>query len=903
MNWIKQLFSRRRLYGDLSAEIEQHLAEKVDELVASGMSREEATFAARREFGNVLQIEERSREVWQWPALENFLMDIRYGLRQLRKSPGFTTVVVLMLALGIGVNTAIFSLVDQLLLWSVPAREPNRLVKIEGIYSSTYPFFCAYRDLNQVFSGVLASSGNLETGIRPASAPGVELGHVEYVSGGYFQILGIGSAAGRVITPSDDAASGGSPVAVLSYHYWQRRFAEDPHVIGRKLAVNTFPLEIVGVAEKGFGGLFNGDEPDAFIPLAMYPVTTPFAARSWNTINVNWLSVVARLKPGISIQQAQAGMRVLWSQAVTMVNDAAVKAGVKVPRFQEYGLGLVPAARAPSLIRNRRFLDPLKALAFGTALVLLIACANVANLLLARASQRWKETAVRLAFGATRGRLVRQFLTESVLLAAAGSVVGLGLAWFGVRALAKLTILDPDFRFRLSLFVLLSCVGLTLLTGILFGLVPALRGTRITLAESMKEGGSATQSISRSRISKALVAIQVALSLTLLVAASLFIRTLRNIQNIDIGFERENIATFEIDPTNLGYSGHGLRTFYDQLLDHARGVHGVRSAALSATTPMRNSTHSMMIGDETGPKFSAIMNPISSGYFTTLGIPLLLGRDFRPDDEPAVTPGDTPWGRANRGTRPGGKMGKEMFDASRVCIMDEALARHLFGTANPVGRQLCYPGVECPMEHPIEIVGVVKNVHYGEVTASDWTGTLYEPSWSNGANARYLEVRFAGSAAPVIAGIRRALQDQDPNVPLLRVRMMQEFVNSQLAHERLIAYLSTFFGILALGLASVGSLRRAGLCGDATNAGNLRSHGAGGAPARCSWHDSPRVRRARSLGNGARAGGGLRLESLPREPPIRSRLVRSCVGIAVGYSDVGSGSAGSSYPRPPGDQC
>jgi predicted permease len=805
MNWIKQLFSRKRLYGDLSAEIQEHIAEKVDELVAGGMSREEATFAARREFGNVLLIEERSREVWQWPPIENFFMDGRYGLRQLRRNPGFTAVAVVTLALGIGANTAIFSLVDQLLLWSVPAREPNRLVKIEGLYNDTYPFFCAYRAMNQVFSGVLASSENLATGIRPDGAPGVEVGHVEYVSGGYFQILGIGSAAGRVITPSDDAAPGVSPVAVLSYRYWQQHFAGDARVIGRKLAVNTYPVEIIGVAEKGFGGLFNGDEPDAFIPLTMYPVTTPSAEHFWNPINLS-LSMVARLKPGISIQQARADLQVLWSQAVEVVNNQAAKAGATVPKFQAFHLGLEPAGRASSFVRNQRFLDPLKALAAATVLVLLIACANVANLLLARASQRWKETAVRLALGATRGRLIRQFLTESLLLAAAGSAVGLGLGWFGVRALAQLEILDPDFRFRLSLFVLGSCAGVTLLTSILFGLIPALRATRMTLAESMKEGGSATQAISRSRVSKGLVAVQVALSLTLLVTASLFVRTLRNIQNIDIGFERENIAIFEIDPTNLGYSGHRLRTFYDQLLEHARGVHGVRSAALSATTPMRNSyLHSMSIAEETGVKFSALTNQVSSGYFTTLGIPLLLGRDFRPGDEPAVTPGDTPWGRLQRIPNSGGKMGGDMFDASRVCIMDEALAHHLFGTANPVGRQLCYPEAGCPMEHPIEIVGVVKNVHYGEVTAADPTmGALYEPSWANGSAARYLEVRFAGSAAPVIAGIRRALQAQDPNVPLLRVRMMEEYINSRMARERLIAYLSSFFGILALGLASVG---------------------------------------------------------------------------------------------------
>ena len=339
-------------------------------------------------------------------------------------------------------------------------------------------------------------------------------------------------------------------------------------------------------------------------------------------------------------------------------------------------------------------------------------------------------------------------------------MVGLGFAYFGVWALAKAAILDPDFRFRLSLFVLVSCAGVTLLTSILFGLVPALRATRMTLAESMKEGGSATQTISRSRISKVLVANQVALSLTLLVTASLFIRTLRNLQNVDLGFQRENIAIFDIDPTNLGYRGQRLRTFYDQLLEHARGVPGVRSAALSAVTPMSNYVRSVMFTAEgSQAKLFALTNAVSSGYFTTLGIPLLLGRDFRPEDEPAVTPGESPLNQLGRSSGGGGK---KMVDASRLCIIDESLARHLFGAANPVGRRLCYPGSECSGEQGIEVVGVVKDVHYSEITASDLAGTLYEPSWSNGPEVRWLAVRFAGSAAPVIAGIRRALARPGP---------------------------------------------------------------------------------------------------------------------------------------------
>jgi predicted permease len=366
--------------------------------------------------------------------------------------------------------------------------------------------------------------------------------------------------------------------------------------------------------------------------------------------------------------------------------------------------------------------------------------------------------------------------------------MGIGVAWFGVRALARLNVLDPDFRFHLSPFVLASCAGLTLLTTILFGLVPALRATRMELAESIKEGGMATETLSRSLLSRFLIANQIALSLVLLVGASLFGRTLRNLQNVDLGFQRERIAVFEIDPMSVGYNGQTLRTFYDQFLERTRTLSGVRTAALAGLTPISNRLRSRMVvakGSEV--RLAMIDNPVTSGYFTTLGIPLLAGRDFRREDDPVVTPR--------------GWMGK---DASRVCIMDQSLARQQFGTVDAVGRRLCYPGADCSGDKGVEVIGVVKDVHYGEITRRDPLGTLYEPSWSNGADGRWLVVRFAGSAAPVLEGIRRTLQDQDPTVPLLHVRMMEEYINNRLARERLIAYLSSFFGILALGLASLG---------------------------------------------------------------------------------------------------
>lgn len=717
-----------------------------------------------------------------------FINDIRLGARSLAKSPGFTLVVVATLAFGIGLTTALFSLVDQLLLWSVPAREANRLVKIEGAYSRTYPFFLAYRDLNQAFDGVLVSSDNLDAGFRPTGSRSMEIGRVAYVSGGYFHVLGIGPAAGRLLTPSDDT-TGGPPVVVLSYRYWQRRFGGDPQVIGQEFSVNNHPLVIVGVAEKGFGGLFNGDEPDVFMALELHPVTSPGAAQDWNTTRKPWLTCLARLKKGVSFLQAQASMPILWQQAVESVNDRAVKAVTKAQRLPKDEAQLTLAARSSSFIRNEKFLDPLKALAAVTILVLLLTCANVANLLLVRASQRSKQTAVRLSLGATRGRLIRQFLTESLLLAAAGSVMGLGVAHFGVRALAQLNFLHPDFHFQLSPFVLASCAGLTLLTTILFGLIPALRATRMQLAESTKEHGTATETLSRSLLSRLLIASQIALSLALLTGASLFGRTLSNLQNIDLGFRRDGVAIFEIDPTSAGYRGQGLRTFYEQLLDRTRTIPGVLTAALTTSTPISNRVTSVgVMTDMFATPFSVLYNPVSSGYFATLGIPLLAGRDFRREDEPLVTP---------RGWTKHG-------DESRVCILDQALARQQFGTVDAVGRRFCFPGQDCSGEKGKEVIGVVKDVRYGEITRSDRLGTMYVPSWSSGADVRRLAVRFTGRATPVIQNIRGALQDQDPNVSLLNVRLMEEYINSRLAQERLIAYLSSFFGILALGLASLG---------------------------------------------------------------------------------------------------
>jgi predicted permease len=731
--------------------------------------------------------------------------DLRYTLRGLRNQPGFAAVAMASVALGIGVNTVIFSLVDQLLLWSIPARDAGHLVSVGGGRIRSYPFFREYRDRNQVFSSLFASSNHLTAGLRPEGAPVVEVGHVHYVSGHYFQALGVGGAAGRVIVPADDVKVGGAPVAILSYAYWQRRFAGNLNVVGRKLAVNGYPLTIAGIAEKGFGGIFNGRDADAFVPLTMFPVTTPSAARVWDTANMSWLVAMARLRPGVSMKQAQAGMQVLWPRVAEAVNDGAAKAGRKPRQFKEDPIVLAPGGSGTSSARTQ-MLDPLVTLGFATLLVLLIACANVANLLLSRAAGRWKEIAIRVAMGATRGRLVRQLLGESLVLAVAGGVAGLALAWWGVWLLSRLDVLNPDFRFRPSLTVLGGSAALTMLTGVLFGLAPALRASRVTLAESMKESCAASPGRSRLRLGRALVAGQVALSLALLVGAGLFLRTLRNLENADLGFRRENVVVVDIDPTNLGYRGPRLRAFYDELLSRARRIPGVRSAGLSGMTPMGNYSRAASVSAEgyapkQGEQLITGVNAVSEGTFTTLGIPLLLGRDFRAEDEPAVTPGESLI--AAIGRTAGGSSGEAPANASRICIVDETLARHFFAGGNPVGRHLSYHDVYRP-EDALEIVGVVKSAHYDDVRRRDREGTMYVPSWSDGAEARWLLLRTGGPAPPPIDAVRRELRAMDPNVPVMRVRTLEQDVNANFARERLIALLAGFFGVLALGLASVG---------------------------------------------------------------------------------------------------
>ena len=728
--------------------------------------------------------------------------DLRLALRSLRSHPAFTAVAVASLALGIGANAAIFSLVDQLLLWSVPAREPQRLVLLQGGRAGTYPFYREFRDRNQVFTSLAAASDPTAAGLRPQDAPAVEVGRVTYLSGNFFATLGLGAAAGRPLAPSDDAP-GAPPAAVLCYPYWQQRFAADPRVVGRTLAVNGFPLTIVGVAEEGFGGLSPTARPSAFLPISAYPLTTPGAAAMWNTPGMFWLTEIGRLQPGLSPRQAEASLRVLWPRVVDAVNEGAARNGRQPRKYdKEAPVTLAPAAHGAASPSGS--IDPLAALLFATGMVLLIACANVANLLLERAASRRREMALRAAIGATRLRLVRQLLTENLLLAALGGAAALAVAAAAVPALAAANLVDPDLRFHPSLRVAAFSLAATLLTAILFGVLPAFRASRPDLAAALKDGGSSTGGAPRLRLGKAVIAFQVALSLALLVGAGLFLRTLRNLNHADIGFQKQNVVLFDVDPSKLGYQGHRLREFYDSLVARARTVPGVRSAAVSLSTPMGELQMSTTLAPEgyqlkPGERIVVTVNPVSEDFFSTLGIPILLGRGFLPADEPAVTP--VPSALAQMGGKP--TPAGAASDAPRVCIVSESLARRYFAGANPIGRHISLQD-RYDAATALQIVGVTKDVRGITVRTPDLLDAVYLPTWSRGAEMRVLSVRLAGDPAPAIAAIRRQVHRLDANVPVLRIRTLQDYVDASFQRERLIAWLCAVFGLLALGLASVG---------------------------------------------------------------------------------------------------
>jgi predicted permease len=716
--------------------------------------------------------------------------DIRHAIRSLRQAPGFVLIVVLTLGLGIGANTAIFSLMDQVLLRPLPVHDPSALVLLDGpgafqgrtvnLATFSYPMYVDFRDRNEVFSGVLARFPLSTTVVwRGAS----ERANGELVSGNYFDVLGVRPALGRMLNAADDRVPGAHPIAVLSYGYWQRRFGGDPLVLNQTITVNGHPLTIVGVSARGFAGVQVGQAADVMLPLMMKAQMTP----TWNDLDnrrSRWVTVMARLKPGVSRTAAEAAMNVIYRQ----INEQEVK---NIPnnsenfrkRFVSKHLDVLPGHRGLSDLR-REFSTPLIVLMSMVGVVLLIACANVANLLLARTTARQKEIALRLALGAGRGRIIRQQLVESGLLALAGTVVGLLLAWWTGGLLLAALPGDPAAR-NLSaepdLRITGFAIGTGVLTALLFGIVPAIQATRAGVIGALKEeSGSVAGGSRQARLRRVLVIGQVALSMLLLAGAGLFARSLYNLKWLDPGFRVDDLFVFSIDPSLSGYEGGRLTSLYRRMQEELVAVPGVRSVSMSEVGTLAGDNWSQTVRvDGYEAKEGEDLNPSVDGigprYFETMGIPLVSGREFTERD---------------------------VIGAPKVAIINETMAKYFYGSSNPIGRRFGF-GRGKPTD--IEIVGIAKDVRSVELRDQPPRYVYIPYAQDDSVTQLTYHVRAArDDGGAIAAGIRQSVRRLDPNLPIFNMKTMAVQIDESLFVERMVAVLSVAFGALATLLAAIG---------------------------------------------------------------------------------------------------
>ena len=777
------LWNRRRVDRDLEEEMRFHVDMKARAAVESGTSAADAHRAAHLQFGGATLWREISREAWGWSAVEHLLQDLRYAARMLRHYPGFTAVAVLSLALGIGANTAVFSLIDTVLLRMLPVRTPEQLVFAERSCprgcsgAPPYPCFEQFRDRNRYFSGLSAfSARNMRISIDGRTEEAI----VQHATGNYFEVLGVKAWAGRTFSPADDSVSGrggpDGPVAVISYRYWKRRFGMSPAVLGKAIQLGGRAVTIVGVTPPEFFGLQPGTPVDVTVPIML-------ASDGMRSKHSYWLHVVGRLKPGAIPAQARTELDGIF-QAFMDEDSGIVKIPGASATRRDIHIELTPAARGFDRLR-RQFSKPLLVLMALVGLVLLIACANVANLLLARTTARNREFAVRLALGAGRIRLMRQVLTESLLLVALGGLLGLLFASWAGRLLVAFFAAGQqgtavDLHFDAS--VLAFTAGASVLTGLLFGLAPAFRVSKTTLAPALKEQGHGLAGFrSHLPLAKLLVVLQVALSLVLLIGAGLFVRSLWNLRNLDAGFHPEGVLTMRVEPDERVYSETRRRALWTEILDRASRIPGVRSASLSVVSPMGGIIATGLIAV---PGFASrdsgdtdiFFNEVTPGYFETMGIPLVLGRSFNAGDA---------------------------GNAPRVALLSETAARFYFGGRNPLGVTIRFPfGDEKP---PYQIVGVVKDSRQSSLR-EEAPRLVYVPvsQAMTGLDSLTLATRTAGDPSALAPILSREARTAAPDILIAAVATMAGQVDESLFEERLVSTLASFFGMLALLLASIG---------------------------------------------------------------------------------------------------
>jgi macrolide transport system ATP-binding/permease protein len=796
---LRWLLRRRRKEAELREELQFHLDEEAGERRAQGLAGEEARCAARRELGNVALIQEDTRATWTWTFGEQLLQDLRYGLRILAANKTFSAMAILSLALGIGANTAIFGFMDSILLRSLPVPDPQSLVMLSwhtphrdmhgtnrhddsfndpsggfvgGFFS--YPAFELFRRNDSVFSIVFGyqGAGDLNLTCRGHA----ELASTEYVSADYFGGLGIPPAAGRLIAPDDDRA-GAPAVAVISFALSQTWFGGPEKAPGQSIQIKNQPFSVIGVAPREFFGVDPDSPPDIYVPMHanLLLEDRKHSAATYFDPMYDWVVPMARLRPGVSAKQAQAALAgefFEWARAADPKRQA-----VDIPTLVvREGSGGLDSLR-------RTYSKPLYILLTLVGLILGIACANIANLLLARAAARKREIALRMSLGAGRFRIIRQLLTESVLLALLGSALGVAFAVWGIRFLTLLLANGQQnftLRAELNWHVLVVAAGLSLFTGMLFGLAPALQSTRMDLMPALKESrtgeprGRGFRHLSLGRI---LLVSQITVTFLILVAAGLFVRTLSNLSSIPLGFNPENVLTFQLDARQAGHKDPGIVAFYNNLRTQFSAIPGVRAATASNQTLIGEGTSETGVSiSGTEPEDTRILT-VGPDFFTTMQIPLLMGREIDERD------------------RPGSPM---------VAVVNEAFAGRGFGGRTPLGQHLRL-GNECP-KCDIEIVGVSANALYGDLKGTVQP-TVYLPFAQGGwglVQEMVYELRTAGNPLGYVQAVRDLVQRADQRLPLSEVKSQSAWIDQTINQEVTFARLSTAFALLALGIACVG---------------------------------------------------------------------------------------------------
>ena len=787
MSWLR-FFDRDRWDAERARELQAHLEIETDENLERGMTPDEARYAACRKLGNATLIREEIYRMNSIGFIETLWQDLRFGARLLRLNPGFALVAIASLALGIGANTAIFQLLDAVRLRSLPVRNPQELAEVRianvkelrgstnsAYAAATYSLWERIRDQQQAFSGIFAWSDD-EFNLAPHGEARVARGLL--VSGDFFRVLNVKPLLGRVFSAEDDHRGCGLPGAVISYAFWQREFGGTTSVLGKKLTLDYHPVDVIGVTPADFSGLEIGRSFDVAVPVCSQPALDGYSFLDDGTIW--WLTVMGRLKPGWAIERASAQLSVI-SPGTFQSTLPPNYPHTSVNEYLSYKLTASPAGTGVSVLRNY-YSDALKMLLGIAVVVLLIACANLANLMLARARTREREIAVRLALGASRGRLIRQLLAESLLMAAVGAVAGAFLAQTLSQALVALIstegsrwYLDLGMDWRVRGFI----AGLAVLTCVLFGLTPALRATRAAPAVAMKAAGrGTTASRERFGLRRVLVVTQVALSLVLLVGALLFSRSLRNLMTVDAGFQQDGILIADVDLSGLGIPVARWDGFKQEVVDHIRAIPGVDSAADVKFVPLSGSAADDHVWMEGGQgKINPFFNWISPGYFATLNTPLVAGRDFDAHD-----------------TR----------KSPRVAIVNEAFVQRLGIGRDAISKRFRREATPSEPEMDFEIVGVGKNAKYRDLR-EDFTPTVFLPMTQQASPepGQQIMIRAQAPPASLVTAVKRAIGEVNPEIAFY-FSFFKTRIHEGLLRERLLATLSGFFGFLAMLLATIG---------------------------------------------------------------------------------------------------